>query len=535
MSNSRNTNINNNPFVIIPDPGTETKPGDIWGAGAIEKTYEVNRFDPSTADSDLSYTPGRVAKNLFNHYEPIPGFEVFGYLSDWGIYDSRYGNAPGDTNVDYKEGGRGTNIMRLLDENSPLPYFDRIVVGFAGIIGDEGLKKETINQAAIDFKIASSVGDLPNHKGEATFTDYWGDTGAYLNCGFPGWKETDFTPENAQGVLGALVKLHKKYPEMPIGLSLGGWSMSQAFHFIAKEPELRQRLAKSLKKIFDLFPMFTDLDIDWEYPNYKGEDHNSYDEEDPENFAELIKEIRKELPDITISIATIAVPAGLEAANIPLLLEAGVDKLNVMTYDFFGTPWAETLGHHTALKLNPDKEETQNSVDKAVNYLVDKLHVEPKKINIGYAGYTRNAQQASIPSISPIYGRYTPRGNIALGSFESGTTEWPDLLRNYLDSNMDGINGFTVYTDEVAKAEFLYNQESRLFMSLDTPYSVKEKAKYVKEKGLGGMFIWMIDHDNGLLTNAAREGLGATTVGTPLVDMTPLCLSAAEKAKNKTK
>lgn len=507
-NNSKITN--SNPLFISPDPGTETKPGEVWGFGAAEKTYEANNFKPETNDSGLSYSPGRIAKHLFNHYQ-MPSdddIQVFGYMSDWGIYDARYGQFAGDTNVNYKEGGRGTNIMRLLDDNNSTPYFDRIIVGFSAIIGDNGLKKPQIDKAAVDFGIASSSADVPNQKGKVTFTDFWGDTGAYLNCGFPGWKETSYTPEGAQGVLGALVKLHKKYPNMPIGLSLGGWSMSEAFHFIAKEADLRERLADSLVDIFTLFPMFTDLDLDWEYPNYKGESHNQFGPEDPANYAELIKAIRRKLPKITISIATIAIPEGLKAANIPLLINAGVDKLNVMTYDFFGSPWAETLAHHSNLKHNP-LDSNLNSVDKAVRYLTNDLKIAPKKINIGYAGYTRNAQRANITNYSPLQGNYAPKNpnkDDTLGSFEAATSEWPDMLRNYVDSNMNGINKFEMHTDEVSKAEYLYNSTQKIFMSLDTPWSVKEKAKYVKSKGLGGMFIWMIDHDNGLLTNAARGG-----------------------------
>jgi GH18 family chitinase len=31
-------------------------------------------------------------------------------------------------------------------------------------------------------------------------------------------------------------------------------------------------------------------------------------------------------------------------------MNAGLYGINVMTYDFFGTPWAESITHHTNLK-----------------------------------------------------------------------------------------------------------------------------------------------------------------------------------------
>ncbi|MCX7207150.1 MAG: hypothetical protein NT086_14440 [Proteobacteria bacterium] len=37
---------------------------------------------------------------------------------------------------------------------------------------------------------------------------------------------------------------------------------------------------------------------------------------------------------------------------------------------------------------------------------------------------------------------------------------------------------------------------------MSTPRSVRAKAQYVREEGLGGIFVWMCDDDNALLTNA---------------------------------
>lgn len=101
------------------------------------------------------------------------------------------------------------------------------------------------------------------------------------------------------------------------------------------------------------------------------------------------------------------------------------------------------MDHHTGLEHHPKNPE-QNAIDKAANYLVDELNVKPDIINIGYAGYTRSARQASLSSTSPLVGTYDNQWSDSLGSFESGRTEWSDLLRNYLDNNIDGINSFSM-------------------------------------------------------------------------------------------
>lgn len=86
-----------------------------------------------------------------------------------------------------------------------------------------------------------------------------------------------------------------------------------------------------------------------------------------------------------------------------------------------------------------------------------------KQVFIGYAGYSRNAHDATIQSVSPLKGTYTPGYGTTVGTFESGSTEWYDHIANYLDlENQTGRNNFIVYTDEVADADFLYNPQSKV-------------------------------------------------------------------------
>ncbi len=57
-------------------------------------------------------------------------------------------------------------------------------------------------------------------------------------------------------------------------------------------------------------------------------------------------------------------------------------------------------------------------------------------------------------------------------------------------------------------------------MSLDTPRTVKAKGEYAASLGLGALFTWTIDQDNGVLVNAAREGLGYE-MASEVIDMEP--------------
>ncbi len=481
----------------------------------------MNGFDPATEDVKLSYTPRRSAKTVFNTYQGGNGLTLSGAVASYTAYDDRYGQFAGDVNLDYRQGGPGADIARI-----PADAFDEIVIGGVGIIGDQGEKKDVIERAALDFKIASSRSDLPDRRGRATFTDGWNDVLAHIGFGFDGWFSDDsagnFTQDKARGVLGAVAALKKKNPKLKVGLDVGGWEMSEAFHRIAKEAKSREALADSLARIFQAFPMFTAVHLDWQFPGVPGAPENAYGPEDPENFAQLIRAVRQKLPNATIAISAPAVVDRIRDMNVPLLVAAGAQRVNLLAFDHFGSPWAEGLAHHAPLRHDPHADEPQ-SVDAAVTYLVEELNVAPGVIHLAYATHTRNAQRAQVRGISPLSGSYEAYPDrTTVGSFESGKSEQADILRNYLDlENGTGRNGFSLYTDTRADADFLHNPESGVFISLDTPRTVKAKAEYARAKKLGGLYAYRADGDTGLLANAAREGLGHT-VTTTVVDMKPL-------------
>ncbi|KNC06499.1 chitinase [Klebsiella sp. RIT-PI-d] len=486
----------------------------IKGDTLTETSNAADGFNPATDVSKFSYTSARVAKSVYNQYKAdAKKPKVFGYFTDWSQYDSRLQGI--DTP---SERGRGYDLANV----SPTAY-DKIIAGFVGIVGFhkvDGQYRDVVAEAA---ELCGKV------KYEPTFLDPWGDFQSYVNVGHTesGWDvdPKTVTQANTKGFLGGLRDLQAKAKQqghnLELSMSIGGWSMSNGFHEMASTDASRKTFAKGLVKLFKQFPMFSGVDLDWEYPNVEGAG-NPYGPEDGANFALMIAEVRKQLTaagrsDVVISIASSAVVANLAYAGVNTLREAGLDYVNVMTYDFFGTPWAETLTHHTNLKA---LTAGGWGVDTVIEYLLAE-GFPADCINVGYAGYTRNGRNAEITSFSPLEGTYNPGEGETTGSFESGTSEWYDVIYNYLDlENQKGRNGFNVYTDRVADADYLYSPESKLFMSLDTPRSVKAKGEYAAKLGLGGVFTWTVDQDNGVLVNAAREGLGYELTK-EVIDMEP--------------
>ncbi|MGK7285728.1 glycosyl hydrolase family 18 protein [Buttiauxella agrestis] len=479
-----------------------------------QSSYDADGFNPATETVKYSYTSARVTKPVYNKYNTTNKPKVFGYYTDWSQYDGRLQSASASP----EDRGRGYDLANV----NPTAY-DKIIFGFLGIVGDTtGEKADTIARAA---------SNLNKKNDQATFLDPWGDFQSSENCGLndPGWAELSVetaTQANVKGIVGGLRDLQAKAKaqghDLALSMSIGGWTMSSGFHNMAKTAASRTTFAKSVASLFTRFPMFSEVDIDWEYPGNAG-NNNAYDDTDGANYALLLAEISKQLKainrsDVKISIASSAVVAILEKSDVPTLMKNGLYSINVMTYDFFGTPWATELSHHTNLHA---LVEGGWGIDTIVNYLLAK-GFPADRINVGYAAYSRNGQNAKIDSFSTLAGSYAPVENATTtGSFESGCSEWYDVINCYLDlENQKGRNGFDVYTDKIADADYLYNKNTKLYMSIDTPRSVKAKGEYVVEKGLGALFTWTIDQDNGVLVNAAREGLGCPIVN-QVVDMKP--------------
>lgn len=187
------------------------------------------------------------------------------------------------------------------------------------------------------------------------------------------------------------------------------------------------------------------------------------------------------------------------------LLVVGLYGINLMIYDFFGMLWVEMLGYYINCKV---LEEGGWVVEIIVDYLlVEGFFVDC--INIGYVGYICNVCQVEIEFLLLLKGFYNSGLGDIIGFFEFGISEWYDVIYSYLDlENQKGCNGFNVYIDQVVDVDYLYSLEFKLFLFLDMLCIVKVKGEYVVKLGLGGVFIWIIDQDNGVLVNVVCEGLG---------------------------
>jgi chitinase len=271
-----------------------------------------------------------------------------------------------------------------------------------------------------------------------------------------------------------LVGLKKRNPRLKVILSLGGWGGCPSCSEVFSSDAGRKEFARSMLALNQYFK--TDgLDLDWEYPTIEGYPGHQYIPADKQNFTALIKELRKVSgKKYEISFAAGGFQKFLDESVEWKEIMPLVDRVNLMTYDLINGYSTQT-GHHTALFSRPEQAE---STDNAVQYLI-KLGIPRNKLVIGAAFYGRMWE--GVPADNN--GLYRP------GKFKAGV-DYKDF-----PSQLSPEKGFIYYWDDVAKAPYVYNPSSKLFITYDDKRSIALKTQYVVDHQLEGIMFWELTHD----------------------------------------
>ncbi|KAL6413719.1 chitinase 1 [Ilyonectria robusta] len=259
-------------------------------------------------------------------------------------------------------------------------------------------------------------------------------------------------------------------------LSIGGGNSPEVFPVVASSTLLRDNFARSARglveasgldgidskcppqripasKFFDWGHMglITNLvKVAWEYP---------CDAKQGYDFLALLAAVRIHLPEDQF-ILTAALPANkavLQFIDLAVISDY-LDFVNLMAYDFFGA-WTPKSGHHAQL-YNISKDETSGS--SGVSYLMS--HGFPaQKILLGIPTYGRSFLHATGPG-------QKFRG----GGGDDGTFEYNQLPRK----------GCKEVVDKRHVAAQCIGADGG-FVTYDNPDTVKVKAGFCKQKGLG--------------------------------------------------
>jgi chitinase len=303
---------------------------------------------------------------------------------------------------------------------------------------------------------------------------------------------------NPGGNFAELRKLKDRYPHLKLLVSLGGWTGSARFSDAALTDSARRLFTESAIDVFirQTSGLFDGLDVDWEFPVSGGERGNIERPEDKENFTLLLAEMRRQLDaegakdrkHYELTIAASAGPRGfanIEAARIAELL----DFIAVMTYDYHAG--SREAHYNSPLYAASGDPTPAFNIDSTMQRFL-RAGVPATKLLVGVPFYGRAYSVTSKVN----NGLYQPsRGQPA--GWRGGDGDWKTLSRTRL------VNpSYVRHWDSAARVPFLFDSASGTWVSYDDPQSVREKVRYVREHGLGGVFIWELGGDDGRLMDA---------------------------------
>jgi chitinase len=335
---------------------------------------------------------------------------------------------------------------------------------------------------------APQEGRAPKHKviayvtGRADFSRISVQKLTHINYAF-GLVNTNgeaFVRPNTPSHLAQLQALKARNPNLKINLSIGGWGADH-FSDAALTEDSRQKFARSCLSLLKEFAL-DGIDLDWEYPGQPGPGIK-FRPEDKENFTAMLRELRAQLEALSDArhrvgsdryTLTIASAGGKYFEHTEMdKLHAYLDWINIMTYDFFGQ--GSGPGHHAGLH-NPTGGTARRTTESDVQ---DHLHagIPASKLVVGAAFYAKS--WTNVTSLNP------PTG----GKFSHGFS-YAVLSRDILPNKT-----YERHWDEAAQAAYLWNPETKTFISFEDEKALKAKCDFVKTLHLAGVMFWEYSED----------------------------------------
>ena len=276
-------------------------------------------------------------------------------------------------------------------------------------------------------------------------------------------------------------------------LAFGGWtaSTSPSSFYIFREgvkPENRERLATNLANFIKEYNL-DGIDLDWEYPG--APDLPGIPPADPidgPNYLELLKLIRKKLPNKSLSIAAPASYWYLKAFPIDKISEV-VDYIVYMTYDLHGQ-WDYGNSYSSpgcpegnCLRSHVNMTETYNSLA-----MVTKAGVPSNKIVVGVTSYGRSFRMTEAGCTGPNC-RFTGPDS---GATKGRCTDEPGYVSNAeIDEIIEKNPTARVFRDDTYSDILVYDDVQWVAYMTD-----ENKAKRNERwKGLNfaGVTDWAVD------------------------------------------
>jgi chitinase len=275
--------------------------------------------------------------------------------------------------------------------------------------------------------------------------------------------------------------LKTRNPRLKVLVSVGGWTWSGNFSDMALTRKSRKRFIASAVAFLKRYEL-DGLDIDWEYPGQKGL-NNTYRPEDRENSTALLAELRaafdKAGKRYLLTMATEASDEWLEHTEMGKA-QVSLDFVNLMAYDQFGAEEDAITGHHAPLFTSPANPKGNSAATSIEHYIA--AGVPARKLVLGVPFYGK--AWGNVPATE--HGLYQPGGRLQAKL---------DTSFGAISGELENQKGFARQWDDVSKAAYLYNADRKIFITYEDERSVREKARFVMDRGLGGIMFWEYSED----------------------------------------
>ncbi|KAF8598735.1 glycoside hydrolase family 18 and carbohydrate-binding module family 5 protein [Ceratobasidium sp. AG-I] len=325
--------------------------------------------------------------------------------------------------------------------------------------------------------------------GQVKLTDTFADQTKHYDT--DSWNDVG---NNLYGNFKQLYLLKQKNRSLKVLLSIGGWTYSQAghFNFITNSAARATFISSAIAILED--NGLDGIDIDYEYPAAGAQ---------AQGYAALLSELRTALNahaakkgETNPYQITAAVPAG--QPNYSNLLVSQMDPSltfwNLMAYDYAGS-WSTTSDDQANL-YGPTLSNTDT--DTAVKWYAAN-GATTSKIAMGMPLYGRAFESTS--------GIRQPFSGIGPGTWEAGVYDYKALP----------LSGATVVENAALGSSYSYDSSKKELVSYDTPNIIRQKAAYIKSKGLAGGMFWELSADKSGADNLVA--ISAANIGA--LDTTP--------------
>lgn len=373
------------------------------------------------------------------------------------------------------------------------------------IIGFKFVNKEQVKQ---DVTVNSTTKDIEDKSIVAAYIPLWkewsvddvkGDKLTHLYLAFGTISENSKlrveTSNGNEELKEKIKKIKDKFPELKISIAIGG-NAAEGFSDMAFVKESRESFCSSVIEFIEDYSL-DGVDLDWEFPVQGAWGAIKARKEDKQNFTYLIKDLKDRFNTLEsknnkkyyISFAVTSASWGKDIIDFKDV-EPCVDSINLMAYDYTGG--FNNVTCHNSNLYSSEERKSEINIHAAVKMYIS-AGVPSKKIVLGVPAYG--------------YG-WSNVKNINNGLFQSAekmiNPNECDLTYKNIKSNYVNKNGFKRFWDDKAKVPYL--SDGKTFITYDDGESVRNKAKYVKDKKLGGMMIWeYLQDDNGELVQTIYD------------------------------